>query len=315
MVHLSAVLFVAICGAITSPTFAAAAESDKEFNWDSIKPTKDLVYHNCYGGDFKCARLAVPLNWQNKSDSRTAAIAIRTLPATVSVNDPSFAGSVLTNPGGPGESGVNFAGVFAFPLQTLIDKPGRRHYEIVSFDPRGAGRTTPQSNCFSDAQHRDIWGIEYRGAGGFTGVGHGSLSRGSMAFMLAMNEAFASHCIETEAKFGQAMAYVNTPSVARDMVEIVDRIHDLYHRGNGTGSNGITPSENIPAGNEDSINGNGKLPRIQYMGFSYGTFLGNTFASLFPGRVGRMVLDGILDANDYATGGVSCSALLPSTGV
>jgi pimeloyl-ACP methyl ester carboxylesterase len=35
--------------------------------------------------------------------------------------------------------------------------------------------------------------------------------------------------------------------------------------------------------------------RLSYFGASYGTFLGATYAELFPGRVGRMVLDGALD--------------------
>jgi pimeloyl-ACP methyl ester carboxylesterase len=35
--------------------------------------------------------------------------------------------------------------------------------------------------------------------------------------------------------------------------------------------------------------------RLNYVGASYGTFLGATYAGLFPGRVGRMVLDGAMD--------------------
>lgn len=35
--------------------------------------------------------------------------------------------------------------------------------------------------------------------------------------------------------------------------------------------------------------------KLNYIGFSYGTFLGSTYASLFPDNVGRMVLDGALD--------------------
>ncbi|WP_168929374.1 alpha/beta hydrolase [Nocardioides sp. GY 10113] len=34
---------------------------------------------------------------------------------------------------------------------------------------------------------------------------------------------------------------------------------------------------------------------LDYLGFSYGTFLGTTYAALFPDHVGRMVLDGALD--------------------
>ncbi|MFE0633402.1 alpha/beta hydrolase [Streptomyces sp. NPDC058864] len=35
--------------------------------------------------------------------------------------------------------------------------------------------------------------------------------------------------------------------------------------------------------------------RLHYLGFSYGTYLGATYAELFPSRVGRMVLDGAVD--------------------
>ncbi|MGW7384578.1 alpha/beta hydrolase [Streptomyces sp. NPDC054794] len=36
-------------------------------------------------------------------------------------------------------------------------------------------------------------------------------------------------------------------------------------------------------------------PKLNYVGASYGTFLGATYAGLFPKRVGRLVLDGALD--------------------
>jgi pimeloyl-ACP methyl ester carboxylesterase len=35
--------------------------------------------------------------------------------------------------------------------------------------------------------------------------------------------------------------------------------------------------------------------KLNWLGFSYGTFLGATYADLFPTRVGRMVLDGVID--------------------
>ncbi|MFE9449082.1 alpha/beta hydrolase [Streptomyces sp. NPDC006739] len=36
-------------------------------------------------------------------------------------------------------------------------------------------------------------------------------------------------------------------------------------------------------------------PKLNYVGASYGTFLGATYAGLFPNRVGRLVLDGAMD--------------------
>lgn len=38
-----------------------------------------------------------------------------------------------------------------------------------------------------------------------------------------------------------------------------------------------------------------KQDKLNYLGFSYGTFLGTTYAALFPDKVGRFVLDGAID--------------------
>ena len=42
--------------------------------------------------------------------------------------------------------------------------------------------------------------------------------------------------------------------------------------------------------------------RIHYYGVSYGSFLGTTYANLFPARVGRLVVDGVLDPVEWTTG-------------
>ncbi|KAJ7704978.1 TAP-like protein-domain-containing protein [Mycena rosella] len=41
------------------------------------------------------------------------------------------------------------------------------------------------------------------------------------------------------------------------------------------------------------------LDKSQYWGFSYGSILGATFASMFPEHVGRLVIDGVADAENY----------------
>ncbi|KAH7103149.1 TAP-like protein-domain-containing protein [Auriculariales sp. MPI-PUGE-AT-0066] len=42
--------------------------------------------------------------------------------------------------------------------------------------------------------------------------------------------------------------------------------------------------------------------KLQFYGFSYGTQLGVTFASMFPDKVERIILDGVVDAEDYIAG-------------
>jgi pimeloyl-ACP methyl ester carboxylesterase len=42
--------------------------------------------------------------------------------------------------------------------------------------------------------------------------------------------------------------------------------------------------------------------KLKYWGFSYGTYLGATFAAMFPDKVGRMVNDGNVDAVEYSSG-------------
>ncbi len=39
--------------------------------------------------------------------------------------------------------------------------------------------------------------------------------------------------------------------------------------------------------------------KLSYVGYSYGTFIGQVYAQLFPGRVRAMVLDGVVDSADW----------------
>lgn len=50
--------------------------------------------------------------------------------------------------------------------------------------------------------------------------------------------------------------------------------------------------------------------RLSYLGKSYGTFLGATYAGLYPARVGRMVLDGAMDPSLDAVGGTRAGGRL-----
>ncbi|KAL9480572.1 hypothetical protein ACSS6W_005358 [Trichoderma asperelloides] len=296
---------LAIAGVGISPL---AAPFDP-FDWDTITPSDDLEYHDCYE-QFKCARLQVPLDWLNETDTRVATIAMIKLPAVVPDDDPTFGGSIFFNPGGPGGSGVTVMLSMGHYLRNTVDKPGRRHYEILSFDPRGIGYTLPTSDCFDGSVvSRDAFILESRGNGPLTNGDN------SIAYSLAIMDAFAQRCVQA----GEAMAFAGTPNVARDMVEMVDKIDDLRKRDAAArkqNEKGEAPEaldaedvreelkkrsarKRAPAELHDEP---GDVPRLQYIGFSYGTILGNYFASMFPGRVGRLILDGVCDVEDYSTG-------------
>jgi pimeloyl-ACP methyl ester carboxylesterase len=51
--------------------------------------------------------------------------------------------------------------------------------------------------------------------------------------------------------------------------------------------------------------------KLTYDGVSYGSYLGNVYANLFPGKVRALIVDGVLDPVAWATGRPPSGALLP----
>ena len=54
-------------------------------------------------------------------------------------------------------------------------------------------------------------------------------------------------------------------------------------------------------------------PKLTYAGYSYGSYLGATYANLFPGRVRSLVVDGVLDPVAWSTGRGDQGRRLPFT--
>lgn len=232
------------------------------------------------------------MDWLNpEDDSDPVIIAIGVRPAVVDASDPSFGGTIITNPGGPGGNGLRLLLGSGETLQKIAD--GKKKYEIMSFDPRGVGETLPRSDCWRDEFGRQSFANEELAIGS-PASGEYVLKR-----MIARAKGFGMLC-ERGAKKGEKdiRNFISTSSVARDMVEIVDKLAELRSSKPGKGSG--------DAGEEDEnrleLRDEKEVARIQYWGFSYGTVLGNYFASMFPGRVGRVVLEGVVDIDDYYNG-------------
>jgi pimeloyl-ACP methyl ester carboxylesterase len=262
--------------------------SASEFDWDSIEPSKSLQFFPCHD-EFQCARLEVPLDWLDENKPHTVVIAIIKLPAIVPDSDPSFGGTIITNPGGPGGSGIEQVRVGGHRYQSIVD--GYRHYEIMSFDPRGVGHTTPKLDCYGDIFSRIAASIQGQS------MGTVDISLDALRRQHARLLGYGSRCADT-AVDGSVLPYITTASVARDMVEIIDKIEELRAKNGKNAATSPDASQKPMTGSSSTE----KVARIQYWGTSYGSVLGNTFASMYPGRVGRLILDGICDADDYMKG-------------
>ncbi|MGW3354089.1 alpha/beta hydrolase [Streptomyces bungoensis] len=95
------------------------------------------------GATWQCATMQAPLDW-SKPKGDTIGIALIRAKAS---GDPSRRiGSLVFNFGGPGGSGVTTLPAFGEDYAAL-----RTRYDLVSFDPRGVGRSKPVT-CESDAQ-------------------------------------------------------------------------------------------------------------------------------------------------------------------
>ncbi|MDX6283068.1 MAG: hypothetical protein QOH03_4139, partial [Kribbellaceae bacterium] len=83
----------------------------------------------------QCGYLTVPLDW-SKPDGVKTQIYVARVPAKDQAHK---LGSLTFNPGGPGGAG---ASIFADGLADVTFPDYRDRYDLISFDPRGAGRST-----------------------------------------------------------------------------------------------------------------------------------------------------------------------------
>jgi pimeloyl-ACP methyl ester carboxylesterase len=162
---------------------------------------------------------------------------------------------------------------------------------IIGFDPRGVSFTTPRADCWAkppactgcpeDAASGLMHRLEWDQMNSVYGLLNSS--NVALKFLEAGHRAVNDLCRSKNAQLGaeSILGHASTAHVARDMVSIVDAWDRWIE------SRGLPPS---------SLKG-----KLVYWGFSYGTYLGATFAKMFPDRVGRMILDGVVDADYYVS--------------
>ncbi|WP_158412514.1 alpha/beta fold hydrolase [Ilumatobacter nonamiensis] len=181
---------------------------------------------------WECATLAVPMDpfaqGEVPDDAAHVDLALTRHPATGDRR-----GAILVNPGGPGGGGLET--VWGLRNELSIDL--LRGFDLVSWDPRGVGESSPAIDC-DDA----------------VPPGDGD---------------FIARCVDLT---GPLSAFLAAPYSVADMEEIRSALGE---------------------------------ERLNYLGYSYGTVLGSSYAAEYPDRVGSFVLDGATDPKIGAADGPS----------
>lgn len=142
-----------------------------------------------------CTSIGVPIDDADPAGAQ-AQLAVIKIPATGQ-----RIGSLFINPGGPGASAVDATAAMGY---ALAGTPISEHFDLVGFDPRGVGYSTPQLRCRTDAEF-DAWRrnpmVDYSPQG-----------------VAAIEQIYRDYAQECADKLGTAfLAGVGTASAARDM--------------------------------------------------------------------------------------------------
>jgi len=189
----------------------------------------------------ECATVRVPMDYRAPGGDRIELAVSRIRTAKAGLRR----GVLLLIPGGPGSSGINRPSSYVSRLPVeVLDR-----YDLVGFDPRGVGRSTPVSCRLATDDiapaHLYPW----------------PAPDGNIAGNVERARRIAETCGRDG---GELLRHISTRNEARD----IDRIRRAL-------------------GEE----------RISYWGVSYGTYAGAVYATMFPERTDRVVLDSSGDPN------------------
>ena len=233
----AATLALSGCQLLPSPTPPAPVPVGAEeyysqtLNWEPCGENEDQF----------CASATAPIDWDAPAEG-TIELAVIKQPASGTKQ-----GSLLINPGGPGGSGwdsVYYGGA------NSVSADVAEVYDVIGWDPRGVGQSTPVECYTSDAEVDDLLYGTYASPYGTSEW---------LDELTVVQQDFAAACLENT---GALLGHLDAASNARDM--------DMLR----------------------AVLGDEKL---NYLGYSYGTFFGAVYAALFPQNVGRLVLDGAVD--------------------
>lgn len=136
-----------------------------------------------------CAMVLTPLDWE-RPDGTAITLALAKVPASAQRRQ----GTLFVDPGGPGGSGVDFVRGFR--------TGGLNTFDLVGWDPRGVGRSTPVG-CFGAAD-----------LDRFTMIDISPDDAAERSALLAADRAFGASCL---ARSGALLQHVSTAETVRDL--------------------------------------------------------------------------------------------------
>ncbi|MBI5090288.1 MAG: alpha/beta fold hydrolase [Actinobacteria bacterium] len=225
------------------PAPVARPDTSAAFGWTEFGEEDDS------DGTVEIGNLEVPIDHDDPSAGTFDLYVARRL-----ATDPERRiGSLLVNPGGPGYGGTDLAIYAAYNFSDDL----LARFDIVGWDPRGTGLTTPAIDCIDDYDRY------------FADIDITPDDQGERDELVTLADEFETACTEHNAAI---LGHIGTNDSARDI---------------------------------DAIRAALGEPKITYFGFSYGSELGATWATLFPTTVRAATLDGAVDPNaDLETSGL-----------
>ncbi|MBS1695410.1 MAG: alpha/beta hydrolase [Actinobacteria bacterium] len=188
-----AALLMAGCGnTVEGRAVIAVPRPGTPLQWSTCQPAEADGARIPPGAE--CALLSVPVDYA-KPDGDVAQLAMIRFRATGDK-----IGSLVINPGGPGESGVEGAASLVAGLPRSV----RERFDFVGFDPRGVASSNPALWCNSDADNDRLRAdpvVEYTPEG--------------VAHIENETKAFVQRCVDKTGK--EFLANVGTASVVKDL--------------------------------------------------------------------------------------------------
>jgi pimeloyl-ACP methyl ester carboxylesterase len=238
----AAVVGLAIAGAAVSPAAQAAPQRAPATAGSGYTPPP-IPWGTCASAGLQrrgaqCGFLTVPLDYDHPKRG-TIKIAVSRIKHKVP--DAQYQGVMLTNPGGPGGSGLTLS-----VLGEYVPNGAGEFYDWIGFDPRGVGSSQPTLAC--DGTYS-----------GYDRPFYVPVTKSLERTWLKRSRGYAKAC---DTAGGALLDHVRTTDTIADMESIRKALGEM---------------------------------KINFYGFSYGTYLGQVYGTLHPDRVRRMVLDGNVD--------------------